>query len=135
MHVKKLGNKDGFIDLFWPGTLLVEHKSKGKNLDKAFDQSINYFEGIEEYELPKYVIVTDFYKMRVYDLEEDTEKEFKLKNLVDNVHLFGFIAGYQKRTYKESDPVNIDAAELMGKLHGALQLFPFCPVLCILGFL
>jgi len=120
-HVKKLGNKDGFIDLFWPGTLLVEHKSKGKNLDKAFDQSINYFEGIEEYELPKYVIVTDFYKMRVYDLEEDTEKEFKLKNLVDNVHLFGFIAGYQKRTYKESDPVNIDAAELMGKLHDRLK--------------
>ena len=27
--VKKLNNKQGFIDLFWKGTLLVEHKSKG----------------------------------------------------------------------------------------------------------
>ena len=28
--VKKLGNKQGYIDLFWKGTLLVEHKSKKK---------------------------------------------------------------------------------------------------------
>lgn len=34
--VKKLGNKTGFIDMFWPGTLLVEHKSLGKDLDAAF---------------------------------------------------------------------------------------------------
>ena len=27
--VKKLGNKQGFIDLFWKGNLIVEHKSKG----------------------------------------------------------------------------------------------------------
>jgi type II restriction/modification system DNA methylase subunit YeeA len=40
---------------------------------------------------------------------------------VDNVHLFGFIAGYQKRIYKEQDPVNIEAALLMGKLHDKLK--------------
>lgn len=33
--VKKLGAKQGFIDLFWKGILLVEHKSRGKNLDRA----------------------------------------------------------------------------------------------------
>jgi type II restriction/modification system DNA methylase subunit YeeA len=44
-----------------------------------------------------------------------------LKQFVDHVHLFGFIAGYQKRTYKEQDPVNIEAAELMGKLHDKLK--------------
>ena len=37
--VKKLSGNQGFIDLFWKGTLLVEHKSKGKNLDKAFTQA------------------------------------------------------------------------------------------------
>lgn len=120
-HVKKLGDKHGFIDLFWPGTLLVEHKSKGKSLDKAFEQSTEYFEGIEEYELPKYIIVTDFHKLRLYDLDDGTEKEFKLINLVDHVQLFSFIAGYQKKTYKESDPVNIEAAELMGRLHEQLK--------------
>jgi restriction-modification enzyme MmeI-like protein len=33
--VKKLNDKQGYIDLFWPGTLLVEQKSAGKNLQKA----------------------------------------------------------------------------------------------------
>ena len=33
--VKLLGDKQGFIDLFWKGVLLVEHKSRGKSLDKA----------------------------------------------------------------------------------------------------
>ena len=31
--VKKINQKQGFIDLFWSGMLLVEHKSKGKDLD------------------------------------------------------------------------------------------------------
>ena len=33
--VKKLDGRTGFIDLFWPGTLLVEHKSRGKSLERA----------------------------------------------------------------------------------------------------
>ena len=44
--VKKLGKKQGFVDLFWKGTLLVEHKSKGKDLDTAFEQATDYFAGI-----------------------------------------------------------------------------------------
>lgn len=29
LNVKKLGGAQGFVDLFWPGVLLVEHKSRG----------------------------------------------------------------------------------------------------------
>lgn len=58
----------------------------------------------------------------MYDLEENQYHEFKLTDFVNHVHLFGFIAGYQKRaTYKEQDPVNIEAAELMGRLHDKLK--------------
>lgn len=32
---KKLDGNDGFIDLLWKGVLLVEHKSRGKDLDRA----------------------------------------------------------------------------------------------------
>jgi hypothetical protein len=39
LNVKKLGGAQGFVDLFWPGVLLVEHKSRGKNLDNAVDQA------------------------------------------------------------------------------------------------
>ncbi len=123
--VKKLGNKQGFIDLFWKGTLLVEHKSRGKDLDRAYEQATDYFPGLKEHELPKYILVSDFEKIKIFDLDEGTEHEFHLKDFYENVKLFGFIAGYQKRVFKEEDPVNIHAAELMGKLHDQLKEFGY----------
>ncbi|MFN3996184.1 class I SAM-dependent DNA methyltransferase [Algoriphagus sp.] len=119
--VKKLNKHQGFIDLFWKGTLLVEHKSKGKSLDGAFEQASDYFHGIKDHELPKYVLVSDFENFRLYDLEEKTEHNFNLAEFHKNIKLFGFIAGYQKRTFKDEDEVNIAAAELMGKLHDQLE--------------
>jgi len=119
--VKKLGNKQGYIDLFWKGVLLVEHKSRGKNLDKAYTQALDYFAGIKERDLPKYVLVSDFAKFRLYDLEEKIEHEFELVDLHKNVGLFGFIAGYQTHKIQEQDPVNIKAAEKMGKLHDQMK--------------
>ncbi len=121
-HVKKLNNKDGFVDLFWPGTLIVEHKSKGKNLDKAHGQVLDYFPGIVDKELPKYILVSDFANFRLYDLDDNKQIEFPLTKLIDHIENFGFIANYPKRTiFKEQDPVNIKAAELMGKLHDKLK--------------
>ena len=52
---KKLGDARGSIDLLWKGTLLVEHKSKGRDLDKAYTQALDYFPGIKEEDLPQYV--------------------------------------------------------------------------------
>lgn len=119
--VKKLGDKQGFIDLFWKGILLVEHKSRGKNLDRAYTQALDYFPGIEERDLPKYILVSDFARFRLYDLDEKEQHEFNLKDLYNNVHLFGFVAGYQKHKIREEDPVNIKAAESMGRLHDQLK--------------
>src|SRR5437868_3746016 len=92
--VKKLGNKSGSIDLFWKGTLLVEHKSKGQDLDKAYQQALDYFPGLKEQDLPRCVLVSDFARFRLYDLETDTQHEFALAQLPDKIHLFGFISGY-----------------------------------------
>jgi type I restriction-modification system DNA methylase subunit len=119
--VKKLNNNQGFIDLFWKGTLLVEHKSFGKDLDSAYEQATDYFAGLKEHELPKYILVSDFARFKLYDLDEKTEYEFALADFHKEVKLFGFIAGYQKKEYKAEDPVNVKAAELMGKLHDQLE--------------
>ncbi len=119
--VKKLGNKDGRIDLFWKGRLIIEHKSKGRDLDKAFQQAIDYFPGLKEEELPKYILVSDFENFRLYDLDENSQHDFLLSELHKNIKLFGFIAGYQKIVIREEDPINIKAAEKMGKLHDLLK--------------
>lgn len=120
-HVKQLNNKDGFIDLFWPGILIVEHKSKGRSLDKAHTQVLDYFAGIEDKLLPQYILVSDFARFRLYDLDNNVTHEFTIEELLNNIGLFGFIAGYEKRTFREQDPVNIKAAALMGKLHDKLE--------------
>lgn len=119
--VKKLSKSQGFIDLFWKGTLLVEHKSRGRDLDSAYEQATDYFHGLKDHELPKYILVSDFERFKLYDLDEKTEHEFTISEFHENVKLFGFIAGYQKRSFKDEDPVNIKAAELMGKLHDKLE--------------
>ncbi len=120
--VKKLNQHTGFIDLLWKGVLLIEHKSRGENLDHAAQQAKDYFAGLQEEELPKYLLVSDFQRFRLHDLDSNTHQEFELPNLLQHLHLFGFIAGYEKRVYSEADPVNIQAAELMGQFHDRLKI-------------
>ncbi|EMJ87266.1 class I SAM-dependent DNA methyltransferase [Leptospira meyeri] len=120
-RVKKLSESEGFIDLLWKGVILIEMKSTGRDLDKAFVQAKEYAQGLKESEVPKYILVCDFQTFRLYDTEDRTTAEFKLIDFVKNIQHFGLLAGYQKRIYKEQDPVNIRAAELLGKLHDKLQ--------------
>jgi hypothetical protein len=122
MRVKKIGNKDGYIDMLWKGMILIEQKSKGEDLDKAYQQAKDYFPGLKDIELPRYILVSDFDRFRLYDLEKNTQHDFQLKDLYKNVKLFSEIAGYLKTEIKEQDPVNIDAAIQMGKLHDKLKV-------------
>ncbi len=123
--VKKLPGRDakfdGYIDLFWPGMLLVEHKSRGKDLDRALTQALDYFPGIAERDLPQLVIECDFARFRVQRLATGETFAFDLKDLHKNIKLFGFVAGYKALEIKPQDPVNVKAAERMGKLHDALK--------------
>ena len=115
------GGHAGFIDLFWKGTLIAEHKSAGKDLDTAYQQALDYFPGLQERDLPRYVIVSDFARIRLYELEADTKSEFPLQDLHKKIGLFGFISGYTTQRIQEQDPVNIKAAERMGRLHDQLK--------------
>ncbi|MCA6238100.1 MAG: class I SAM-dependent DNA methyltransferase, partial [Phenylobacterium sp.] len=119
--VKKLGEKQGFIDLFWKGVLLVEQKSAGRDLTRARDQALDYFPGLKEHELPRYVLTCDFQLFELVDLETGEETRFALADLPQHVERFGFVMGVEKRVFRDQDPVNIIAAELMGKLHDALK--------------
>ncbi len=119
--VKRLGNKRGFIDLFWKGKLLVEQKSAGRDLKRAKEQALDYFPELKDYELPRYLLVSDFQQFEFYDLDEGTEVRFPLCDLPRHVEHFAFIAGVEKRTFRDQAQVNIDASELLGSLHDALK--------------
>lgn len=120
--VRKHGGGQGYVDAFWPGILLIEMKSRGKNLDRAYTQAIDYFPGLKERDLPRYVLVCDFARFRLHDLSEGTTTEFALADFYKNVRLFGFIAGYQTQVIKPQDPINIHAAEHMGRLHDQMKV-------------
>jgi hypothetical protein len=119
--VKLLGDKRGFIDLFWKGTLLIEQKSAGRDLKPAKKQALDYFPGLKDYELPRYLLLSDFQTFELYDLDEDRSVAFKLHELPQNIEEFGFIMGVQKRTFRDQEEVNVDASYLMGELHDALE--------------
>lgn len=119
--VKKLGDRQGFIDLLWKGVLLVEQKSEGRDLTKAKKQALDYFPGLKDNELPQYILACDFQNFELYDLDNNEEYKFKLSELSENIEHFGFIAGYEKKKYKDFQLANIEASELMGKLYDALK--------------
>lgn len=119
--VRLLGDKRGFIDLFWKGVLLVEQKSAGRDLVRARQQAHNYFPGLKDHELPRYILLCDFQSFELIDLDTGEETRFALADLPAHVEAFGFVVGVEKRVFQDQDPVNIIAAELMGKLHDALK--------------
>ena len=119
-HVKKLDDSNGYVDLFWPGVLLVEQKSAGRNLEKAREQALDYCANLKDEEPPRYILVSDFQNFSLYDLDERTDIHFKLADLHRHVEAFGFIVGVQKRVFRDEDPVNLHAAELMANIHDGL---------------
>lgn len=110
----------GFIDFFWPGQLIVEMKSRGKDLAAAEKQALDYIDGVHPTERPRHVLSCDFQTWRFVDLETGASRVFPLSKLAENLECFTFIIGNEAR-FTVQDSVTIKAAELMGKLHDALE--------------
>ncbi|HEX5422638.1 MAG TPA: DNA methyltransferase [Candidatus Acidoferrales bacterium] len=136
--VHKISGKYGYIDLFWPSIVLVEHKSLGEDLGKAKSQAFRYIQDLIHEgrldEIPRYVIVSDFARIALHDLEPEDQRplplfegrrvhttEFALADLHSYIHHFAFIPGYKQYRFEEQDPINIKAAEILSRLHDALE--------------
>lgn len=127
--VRSLQGTYNRIDLFWKGRLLAEHKSAGKNLDKAKGQAFDYIQDLmragRNAEVPQYVVTTDFAHLQLYDLEATTEDklvaDFPLTEFHRHIKHFAFIAGYKQHTFADEPAVNLKAAELMARLHDTLE--------------
>jgi len=119
--VKTIGGHAGFVDMLWKGVLLIEQKSAGKDLEKAYQQATEYFPGLTDDELPRFILVCNFERLHLYDLTEGTDTEFALEDLPSKVELFGFMTGVRWEKPPESEKVSVAAAEKMAKLHDSLK--------------
>lgn len=113
----------GFIDLLWPGMLLAEQKSRGSDLDEAMGQALDYIDSLNEVDLPRLVVVSDFAEFHVLDLEDSDRivKKIPIDELPQHIDVFLILAGYVQRKFKDEDVVNVHAAELLGRLYFALE--------------
>lgn len=120
--VKKGGGAQGFIDMFWPGKLLVEQKAPGRDLQKANLQAYEYLETMPDHDLPQAIVVSDFQSFIYIAQDGKNEKiEFTLQDLPKHVKLFAFLLGETSQKTAEEQPVNRQAAEAMARLHNQLR--------------
>lgn len=82
-----------FIDVLWPGIVLVEHKSAGENLDKAEQQARDYLISLEAAKRPPVIILSDFANFRIIEVLAGKSVEFALSDLPQNVARFESIIG------------------------------------------
>lgn len=122
-RVLKVGGARGYIDSFIPSVLLVEQKSLGKDLVKAYEQARDYFYALEnEFEKPQYIITCDFQTFHLYNLHSESKEPqiCKLDDLHKRADWFMFLVDKRVVTVSEETPVNRKAAEQVSRLHDGL---------------
>lgn len=117
----------GYIDYFLPEKILIEMKSKGQSLEKAYSQAMEYVHSLKPEETPELVMVSDFETIRVYNLKKDFHyKPFKVSQLKKHVRIFGVLAGYKdKLDQKNEIELNTTASYKMAKLHDILKEYGY----------
>lgn len=115
--------KIGYIDYLLPGKILIEMKSKGESLVRAYNQAYEYTRSLKPDEYPELLLVSDFDYMQVTNLKTmQTFKKFKVSQLKKHVRMFGLLAGYNSEvSFKTDIEVNTDASYKMAKLHDTLK--------------
>ncbi len=93
-----INGRSGFIDFLWPGVLVVEQKSAGRDLGKAVSQAKRYVRALSPENRPRRILASDFQSFELHDLTEGGHADFALHELPDNVQRFDFLLGAQRRT-------------------------------------
>ena len=128
--VKDPADNTQFVDIFWEGIFLAEHKSANKNLTKAKEQAERYLQEIGRTKpsaLPEYYAVSDFAHFHLYRRvpEEGTENQwqFPLEELPEYITrgVFDFMFGIEAKVRQIQEEANIQAAAAIGRLHDALK--------------
>ena len=115
------GNQN-WIDVYWKNVAIIEHKSKGEDLDKAELQARGYLRSLAPGYRPRTLIISDFANFRIIDVKLNRIHEFKLEELPENIHRFEhIISGSKPYALEEEITVDQEAAKLMANLYIELE--------------
>lgn len=116
----------GFVDLLWPKYIGVEHKSAGSNLAAAMDQLVDYLPSVADTDLPRLLVVCDFGRFLIRNIDDGAEFSFTLEELPDHLEVFAFLAGHDQRAIpSEEEEANLKATALLATLHDHLASFAY----------
>lgn len=112
-----------YVDYFLPSKIIIEMKSKGESLTRAYNQAYNYYRALKPEEQPELIMTCDFENIEVKNMRTGhMYKRFKVSNLKKHVRMFGKLAGYDNETNFETDiEVNTKASYKLAKLHDELK--------------
>jgi hypothetical protein len=113
---------NGYIDYLWKKHIAIEMKSRGKDLNAAFQQLQNYLKHLPPDEIPDLWLVCNFESMRLCRRSTNETWNFKTKDLRKHIKKFADVAGYTAERVREDQvEVNVKAAEKMARLHDSLK--------------
>jgi hypothetical protein len=121
-RVQKLGGGRGRIDGFYPGKLLIEMKSRGEDLEAAYQQATGYLPGLTDAELPDYILVSDFEHLHLYHRgTSQPPLRHTLNDFSRHIDDYLFLAGFEPQAQADQIAVNENAARKIAQLHDAMR--------------
>ena len=126
----------GFIDAYIPDTkVLIEQKGAKIDLRKPalqsdgseltpYQQAKRYADRMTNDQRPRWIIVSNFQEIIVYDLNASLDVpqvEMKLEDLETEAYCLEFIVDQEKVLAAHQLKVSLEAGELVGKLYDALE--------------
>lgn len=122
-HRLKDDKSQKYVDAFIPKLVMIEQKSRGIDLNKAYNQVSKYYERLSQSEKPRYIVLSNFDEVWLYDIENPLNiKEYKcpLADLPKNAEWLDFLApNAAMAEIVEENPINRQATEMVAKLHQA----------------
>jgi len=122
---KKGGGKGkNYIDLLWPERVLIEMKSRGKKLERNYDQIFDYWTHIVPHR-PPYVILCNFDEFWIYDFNIqlfDPVEKITLADLPHRSEALAFLLPKPRKPLFNNNRVEVTrvAANDLAKLFRAL---------------
>jgi len=122
-HRLKDDKSQKYVDAFIPKLVMIEQKSRGIDLNKAYNQVSKYYARLSAADKPRYIVLSNFDELWLFDIENPLNiKEYKcpIADLPKNAEWLDFLApNAAMAEIVEENPINRQATEMVAKLHQA----------------